>query len=314
METTVIDWGWSSFQSSAYRSLCLSKFCVASWKDPPTFGIRRSLEEKGWRDHDWSKLQNYDGINGELTEFEWNIFPGFTELQFWGKVTHLLSNLGETPETFTGRILFMSMFNDISCHSKNNKEECLANARVVKVFAKKFGIGHWSFFGPGSEKKWYSEENSPQKAWDRIADEMLLKFTESGHPNFQCNDSIVQDTFKSKEHGKLSVHFTADYPTIETIFRIIFSAKQISFYGAVANMCEEFEAHQDRSKERDVLIGQSIVFVKLRQKFFCRMKTLWIIKFYGNSTKNESNHFHKREKRVNSVWQDLYMLLKWDRI
>ena len=48
--------------------------------------------------------RDYDGINGEPTEFEWNIFPGFTTLQLCGKVTDLLSNLGETPETFTGRI------------------------------------------------------------------------------------------------------------------------------------------------------------------------------------------------------------------
>ena len=79
-------------------------------------------------------------------------------MQLCGKVIDLLSNLGETPETFTGRLLFMSMFNDISCDSKGNREECLASARVVKVLAKKFGIGQWSFIGPGSEKKWYSAE------------------------------------------------------------------------------------------------------------------------------------------------------------
>ena len=127
--------------------------------------------------------RDYDGINGEPTEFEWNIFPGFTTLQLCGKVNDLLSDLGQTPETFTGRIFFMSMFNDISCDRKGNKEECLASARVVKVLAKRFGIGHWPFIGPGSEKKWYSaEENSPQGAWDHIADEMLLEFAESGHP------------------------------------------------------------------------------------------------------------------------------------
>ena len=49
--------------------------------------------------------REYDGINGEPTEFEWNIFPGFTTLQLCGKVNDLLSDLGETPETFTGRIL-----------------------------------------------------------------------------------------------------------------------------------------------------------------------------------------------------------------
>ena len=45
----------------------------------------------------------------------------------------------------------------------------------------------------------------------------------------------------------MSIQFTADYPTIETIFRMIISAKQLSFYGAVANIFEEFETHQDRS-------------------------------------------------------------------
>ena len=92
--------------------------------------------------------------------------------------------LGETPEIFTGRILFMSMFNDISSDRKGNKEECLENAGVVKELARKFGVGQWSFVGPGSEKKWHSAENSPQGAWDHIADEMLLEFAESGHPIF----------------------------------------------------------------------------------------------------------------------------------
>ena len=50
----------------------------------------------------------------------------------------------------------MPMFNDISCDRKRNIDECLANAGVVKVLAMKFGIGQWSFIGPGSEKKWYS--------------------------------------------------------------------------------------------------------------------------------------------------------------
>ena len=62
--------------------------------------------------------RDYDGIDGEPTEFEWNIFPGFTTLQLCGKVNDLLSDLGETPETFTERILFMSMFNDISCDKR----------------------------------------------------------------------------------------------------------------------------------------------------------------------------------------------------
>ena len=46
-----------------------------------------------------SETSYYDAINGESTEFEWNIFPGFTTLQLCDKLNDLLSNLGQTPET-----------------------------------------------------------------------------------------------------------------------------------------------------------------------------------------------------------------------
>ena len=133
-------------------------------------------------------------------EFEWNIFPGFTTLQLCGKVTDLLSRLGETPDTFTGRILFMSMFNDISCDKKDIEEECVANAKVVSILARKFSIGPWSFICPGSEKKWSSmEENSQQGIWDHIAEKMLLEFAESGCPIFRATSPLSRCHLKAKD-------------------------------------------------------------------------------------------------------------------
>ena len=78
----------------------------------------------------------------------------------------------------------MSMFNDISCDKKNNEEEFLANAKVVSKNAKKFGIGQWSFIGPGSEKKRYSMEG------DHIAEKMLVEFAESGCPIFRATTPL----------------------------------------------------------------------------------------------------------------------------
>ena len=49
-----------------------------------------------------TSYRDFDGINGEPTEFELNIFPGFATLQLCGNVTDLLSRLRETPEIFTG--------------------------------------------------------------------------------------------------------------------------------------------------------------------------------------------------------------------
>ena len=200
-------------KSTSSQILCCALEGSISIRNPTKLG------RKGLNGSRLTKATDYDGINGEPTEFEWNIFTGFTTLQLCGKVTDLLGNLGKTSETFTGRILFMSMFNDISCDGKGNKEECLANAKVVTILARKFGIGQWSFFGPGSEKKWYSmEENSPQGMWDHIADEMLLEFTESGHPIFRAATPLSRGNLESRGHGKLSIHFAADQKTIETNF------------------------------------------------------------------------------------------------
>ena len=92
-----------------------------------------------WEDRlGWCKsspeFRNFNRIDSEPMEFEWNIFPGFTTLELCTKVQELLSSrcsttshggiktikknaseevkrlllrLDETPENFTGRIIFM---------------------------------------------------------------------------------------------------------------------------------------------------------------------------------------------------------------
>ena len=89
--------------------------------------------------------KNFDRIDGEPMDFEWNIFPGFNTLQLSDEVKSLLLKLGETPENFTGRILLMSMFNDISCGTKDNEEECMSNVNLVSLQAKRLGKRQWSF-------------------------------------------------------------------------------------------------------------------------------------------------------------------------
>ena len=148
-------------------------------------------------------------------------------LQLCDKISNLLSSLGQTAETFTGRILLMSMFNDISFDKYDNRNECLKNADFVKTFARRFGIGQCSFIGPGSEKKWYPSENSPQGAWDKNAKKMLLKFAEKGHPIFRSTTPLSRGKLKSKGKGKVSIHFSADQDTVDTMYRIILSVNQL---------------------------------------------------------------------------------------
>ena len=102
-------------------------------------------ERLGWFKH----LRNTETLT-ESTVSQWTssgIFPRINMLQLNDEVKSFLLRLGETPENFTGRIIFMTMFNE------NNEKECLSNANLVTQCAKRFGRGQRTFIGPGSEKK-----------------------------------------------------------------------------------------------------------------------------------------------------------------
>ena len=57
---------------------------------------------------------------------------------------------------------------------------------------------------------------------------MLLELAGSGCPIFRATSPLSRGRLKSKGHGKLSIHYSADLETIETIVRIIVSANQLS--------------------------------------------------------------------------------------
>ena len=92
-----------------------------------------------------------------------------------------------------------------------------------------------------SAMKWYSTgEDSSQGEWDRIAEQMMLTFAESQHPVFRSTIPFSRGVLKSKGGGKLSIHYCADPGMIETVFRTIISVNQLSIYGAVSDLCDEY--------------------------------------------------------------------------
>ena len=62
----------------------------------------------------------------------------------------------------------------------------------------------------------------------------------------------------------MSIHFSADTDTVDTIYRIILSVNQLSIYGAVAAICEEFVGQPDNTGEPVILEGQSIVLGEVK--------------------------------------------------
>ena len=85
---------------------------------------------------------------------------------------------------------------------------------------------------------------------------MMIKFEESGHPVFRATSLLSRGTLINKGGGNLSIHFCACGDTIEIVRRTIISVNQLSIYGAVSDVCEEYKACHVRT-ERPVLAGQS---------------------------------------------------------
>ena len=87
-----------------------SVLCLGKMNQNPT--SNSAWEEKLSWFKSSSKYRTLDTIDGVPMEFEWNIFPGFTTLQVINKVHEFMIKMGD-PSQFKGRIIFMSMFNDI---------------------------------------------------------------------------------------------------------------------------------------------------------------------------------------------------------
>ena len=116
-------------------------------------------------------------------ELEWKNFAGFTTLQILAEIQNMMTEVQCELEQFPGRIIFMSMYNDIVWGEKGNKEVRIANSENVAEYPRRFVHGHWSILGPGSEKKRYGTQTyKPNGEWDRVVEDLLINVSESGIP------------------------------------------------------------------------------------------------------------------------------------
>ena len=123
---------------------------------------------------------------------------------------------------------------------------CIANSKIVADHAKRFAHGHWSFLWPGSEKKWYGTHThtyKPNGEWDRVAEVMMLNFSETGHPVFRASSALQRGDLKSKRKGHLSVHFCVDIKGLRE-----FSGAYVSLEGDAHIGC-------DRVSQMTVTLG-----------------------------------------------------------
>ena len=181
------------------------------------------------------------GWTSEQMEFNWKISASFTKLGILDEVRKtMISEWKCEPEHFKGRIIFMSMYNDIDGTKRWNKENCIANAHRVTGYARRFARGHWSI--PKAwvgEEKWYGTH--VQQTWMekviKLLKDMMLNFPEQQTSCAPCQQRLGKRRI-GKQRKRSNIH-SLQLDTIEFILRTIISVNQLSVYGAVADLCRE---------------------------------------------------------------------------
>ena len=208
--------------------LCLGKMGnnpVESWK-----------KQSQWYSDD-DHFSELNRIDGQPMEIEWK----FSQDSLQGQSSMRINRWWEK----TGRIIFMSMFNDIVWDAKGNDELCENNLKTIKKYAERFPRGHWSFLGLASENKWCGTYAcKPDGSCDRIAEKTLLNFAGSDHPPFRGTSALERGELRSKVEGKTSIHFNGSTQNIELLLQMVISVNPLSIYGAVADMIEELPVGQ----------------------------------------------------------------------
>ena len=154
----------------------------------------------------------------------------------------------------------MSMFNDISCDRKGNKEECLANAGVVKVLAERIwqkDNGHLldqvlkrSGILPRIVHKEPGITLRSKCCWNLQKADIVLSVQRLHCPGvFSRAKDVENCRYTSLQMEIQLIRFFA-------LFFLSISSVSTEQWAAV---CEEFEGHQDGSGEPEILMGQSIV-------------------------------------------------------
>ena len=118
-------------------------FCLGKVNQNPT--SNSAWEKKLDWFKDSSQHRTLDTIEEEPKEFKWNIFPGFTSLQLVQEVHKFMNKLGE-PEQFQGRIILMSMFNDIIWELETMERSVLLMPHLCLYLQEDFqqDVGHSS--------------------------------------------------------------------------------------------------------------------------------------------------------------------------
>ena len=72
-------------------------------------------------------------------------FFGLTAMGILNQIQQMMGEFQCEPENFSGRIIFMSMIDDIVWDAKGTNELCENKTKTIKQDAHRFTRDHWSF-------------------------------------------------------------------------------------------------------------------------------------------------------------------------
>ena len=174
------------------KSTCLLKFRSMCGTDEWKQRSNNKMGRSSGRIQDVSFLQSTMVNRWISIEFEWNIFPGFSSLQNLQEIEQDFKRMSIEPEGFTDQIIFMVHVQRHRLDKKRNWWDLhFEYAEKVKDYAMRF-LQHWTFLGPGSEKKWHGE-------WDSTANKMVQRSKETGHSVFKSISSLSRGILKRKK-------------------------------------------------------------------------------------------------------------------
>ena len=165
-----------------------SVLCLGKVNQNPTSNT--VWEEKLSWFKDSPHYRTLDTIDGEPMEFELII-----------KVQEFMTKMGD-PSQFKGRIIFMSIFNDIIWSSEDNERECIANATLVTLFAKRFPPGRGHSSDLDQKRSGILIRQTTRRMWQSrwIDDDQVQR---KRTPSFPSHESIVPRNAQKQRRWKI---------------------------------------------------------------------------------------------------------------
>ena len=106
------------------------------------------------------------------------------------------------------------------------------------MYASRFIVGHWVFWGLGEESKWYQRYAVSCGKWELRDSLSVEEFENSGNPVFKGVSPLGRGTLKMRS-GQNTIHLNGEFDNIDFLSRAVHAAKQLCIYGAVTKLCEK---------------------------------------------------------------------------